>query len=192
LTRCDCWFGTNSAIWTRRRDSSWDLPRGSRTGAACRASDRSHVVDARRPPSSHTRPRSVCTRGVRDRTRQGCDSYAGAALRSEGDSRGVSPFPAVSTMSLPGSQNCRRPAAGHVRQSGLDRPRPRLAAARAPAALEWRGTPMIESYLLYEEVGDRASSTRGLDHATHRRPVAAPRVVGDAPRTSVAAGRAER
>jgi hypothetical protein len=75
----------------RRRNSSWDstakIPQQELLAG--------RPVAMRSMPAglelSHTPALSPDT-GVGDQTRQGRDSYARAALRSEGDSRGVSPF----------------------------------------------------------------------------------------------------
>ena len=48
-----------SATSTAGGDSSCDSTVTIRTGLGCRPSDLSHAVDARRPPSSHTRPYSA-------------------------------------------------------------------------------------------------------------------------------------
>ena len=180
LSRCDCWFETNSAIWTAGAIRVGTRPRRSRTGAACRACDRSHAVDARPSPSSHTRPRSACTRGVRDQTRQGCDSYAGAGLRSEGDSRGVSPFSAGSPMSLSGVRLSHGPLQGMFDKpasTGLEPDERLLSAGRA------RVVRHADDQVLSLVWGSWASPCRRSqsrsDDAVGAKPVEPPQVVAD-------------
>ena len=96
--------------------------------------------------------------GARNRSRGKAESRARAALRSGGDSREVSLSGESAFEPLPGVKI----SGGSDREGKFDRP---TSAGSIPMSGGGTrvGTPVIESYLKYEEVGDCAASARGLD-----------------------------